>query len=106
MIHETFWTLLRDAAHWQFEIFLTLLTEAVTAGIGWLIVRKHWRHHIARDQRDITYNWAMNDVAKSSGHAVEIPEGPCDSCGGAKKTLPGSELCMSCGAVQVSGYRG
>ena len=104
-MHETFWTLLRDSAHWEFEIFLTILTETATAGIGWLLVRKHWRHHIARDQRDTTYNWSMNAVSKSSGHAIETPEGICEDCGGMKAALDGVDLCTGCGDIRVSGSR-
>ena len=99
-MHETFWTLLRDAAHWEFEIFLTILTEAATAGLGWLIVLKHWRHHIARDQRDTVYNWSMNPQAKAAGH-TETPEGICDDCGGAKAPLDGVDLCTGCGDIKV-----
>ena len=108
-MHETFWTLLRDSAHWKFEIFLTLLTEAATAGIGWLLVRKHWRHHIARDQRDVVYNWGMSPTAKAAGHVAEDPdgwpEGICDDCGGAKAALDGVDLCTGCGDIRVSGSR-
>ena len=49
-MHETFWTLLHDAAHWEFELFLMLLFDGVIFGICWPFLRKHWKHHIARDQ--------------------------------------------------------
>jgi hypothetical protein len=68
MNHETFWTLAHDAAHWEFEIFLTVLTELVMAGIGWLFVRKHWKHHIARDKRDEIYGY----LAKAAAYTVEL----------------------------------
>lgn len=35
MEHETFFTLLTDAAHWQFEVFLILLVDGLLAGIIW-----------------------------------------------------------------------
>ena len=51
-MHETFWTLLHDAAHWEFEIFLMLLFDGVIVGVCWPFLRKHWKHHLDRDQID------------------------------------------------------
>ena len=101
-MHETFWTLLRDSAHWEFELFLQLVFDVVIAGLLWPLVRKHWRHHIARDQRDIAHNWSMNDIAKSSGHVVDTIQGICNDCGGAKAALDGIDLCTGCGDIRVS----
>lgn len=100
-MHETFWTLLRDSAHWKFEIFLTLLTEAATAAFAWLFVRKHWRHHLARDQRDTIYNWSMSPKAVAAGHVSKTPKGLCDDCGGVKAPLDGVDLCTGCGDIKV-----
>ena len=52
MIHETFWTLLRDPAHWEFELFLMLLFDGLIFGLLWPFVRVHWRHHIRHDEAD------------------------------------------------------
>jgi len=101
MNHETFWTLLHDIAHWEFELFLQLIFDVIIAGLLWPLARKHWQHHIARDQRDMTYNWSMNPVAKSAGHAIETPEGFCDGCGGVKAALDGVDLCTGCGDLRV-----
>ena len=77
MIHETFWTLLRDPAHWAFEIFLMLLFDGLLFGLCWPFVRKHWRHHIDRDVRDDIQaqlpDWSMNVKAIESGHMKEAP---------------------------------
>ena len=111
-MHETFWTLLRDAAHWEFEIFLTILTEAATAGIGWLFVRKHWRHHIARDVRDTTYGRGLGERAQNtlalaqqnmldSSPRIQTPEGICEDCGGTKAALDGVDFCLGCGDMRV-----
>jgi hypothetical protein len=51
-MHETFWTLLRDPAHWEFELFLIAVFDVLIAGILWPFVRVHWRHHIARDKHE------------------------------------------------------
>ena len=52
MSHETFWSLLHDAAHWEFEIFLMVLFDGVIAGLLYPFVRKHWEHHVARDRHE------------------------------------------------------
>jgi hypothetical protein len=49
---ETFWTLLRDSAHWEFEIFLMLLLDGLVGAIAWPLIKKHWEHHIERDKRE------------------------------------------------------
>lgn len=62
-MNETFWTLLRDSAHWEFEIFLMLLFDGVIAGLCWPFVRRHWQHHIDRDRLDATpggLDWSLN----------------------------------------------
>lgn len=49
---ETFWTLLQDKAHWEFEIFLMILFDLVLGGLLWPLIKKHWNHHIARDEKE------------------------------------------------------
>ena len=51
---ETFWTLLHDAAHWEFEIFLMLIFDVVIGALLWPFVKKHYDHHIARDKKEAT----------------------------------------------------
>ena len=50
--HETFWTLLGDVAHWEFEIFVTIVFDVVVCGLLWPFVRRHWKHHVERDVRE------------------------------------------------------
>ena len=46
---ETFWTLLHDKAHWEFEGFLTLLFDGVLGGLVtyfiWPKIMEHWKCH-------------------------------------------------------------
>jgi len=49
---ETFWTLLRSAGHWEFELFLMMLFDGVIGCIAWPFVKKHWRHHLERDKNE------------------------------------------------------
>jgi hypothetical protein len=49
---ETFWTLFHDAAHWEFEIFLMILFDGLIFGLAWNFIKKHWKHHLERDQRE------------------------------------------------------
>jgi hypothetical protein len=51
-VTETFYDLLANAAHWEFEIFLMLLFDGLIAGLLYPFVRKHYDHHIARDERE------------------------------------------------------
>jgi len=51
---ETFWTLLHDKAHWEFEIFLMVLFDGVIGALLWPTIKKHWNHHIARDKKEGT----------------------------------------------------
>ena len=50
--HETFRTLLFDVAHWEFEIFVTLVFDGLVLGLLWPFIRRHWNHHLNRDARD------------------------------------------------------
>ena len=49
---ETFWTLLHNKAHWEFEGFLMILFDLIIGGIAWPFVKKHWRHHLERDREE------------------------------------------------------
>ena len=51
-MNESFWTLLRSAAHWEFEFFLMIVFDGLILGALWPFLRKHYLHHIARDQQD------------------------------------------------------
>ena len=50
---ETFWTLLHDKAHWEFEIFLMVIFDLIVGGVAWPVVKKHWQHHVDRDKRGV-----------------------------------------------------
>ena len=53
---ETFWTLLHDSAHWEFEIFLMTIFDGVIGYLGfrlfWPFIKRHWNHHVDRDKRE------------------------------------------------------
>jgi len=53
---ETFSTLVRDKAHWEFEMFLMALFDGVIGGLItyfiWPKIKEHWAHHKARDKQD------------------------------------------------------
>lgn len=49
---ETFWTLLHNRAHWEFEIFVTVVFDVVIGGMAWPFVQRHWNHHMMRDRRE------------------------------------------------------
>jgi hypothetical protein len=53
---ETFWSLMHDLAHWEFELFVGFVEMLVFDGLVglllWPQIRKHWQHHVARDRAD------------------------------------------------------
>ena len=53
---ETFWTLLHDLAHWEFEIFLMAVFDGLIGagiiGFCWPRIKKHWHHHLERDKAE------------------------------------------------------
>lgn len=54
MEHETFWTLLQDGAHWQFEIFLILLVDGLIGAIIWPFLKRIYSknpHHESDDKK-------------------------------------------------------
>jgi hypothetical protein len=101
-VSETFWTLLRDQAHWEFEIFLMLLFDGIIAGVCWPFLRKHWGHHIARDHAAAAvYDWSMSPAAIAASHLKNPPD-PCFSCAGSTVLLDNSVvICKECGHVTV-----
>jgi hypothetical protein len=48
---DTFTGLLRDRAHWEFEIFLMLLFDGVIAGLLFPLARRAWKRHIEREEK-------------------------------------------------------
>lgn len=59
MMQETFTSLLRDRAHWEFELFVgfveMVVFDVLILGVLWRFVSKHWQHHLARDRADVVY---------------------------------------------------
>jgi hypothetical protein len=51
MEHETFWTLVTDLAHWQFELFLIFIFDVVVGVLIWPQLKKWFRHHKEDDER-------------------------------------------------------
>lgn len=46
---ETFWTLLRDRAHWEFELFLMVLFDGIVGTMLYPWIRKHWNPSVKGD---------------------------------------------------------
>jgi hypothetical protein len=53
---ETFWTLLHNGAHWEFELFVgfveMLVFDVLVGLMIWPFIKKHWNHHTERDKRE------------------------------------------------------
>jgi hypothetical protein len=50
MPHETFLTLLKDPAHWEFEIFLIIIFDGLIGLILWPKIKKFLRHYKSDDK--------------------------------------------------------
>ena len=59
MQSETFWTLLRDRAHWEFELFLMVLFDGVVGALLWPFIKRHWDHHLSRDLDDTLSSYGL-----------------------------------------------
>jgi len=55
MEHETFLTLLKDPAHWMFEIFLIALFDGLIGLILWPKIKKFLQHYKSDDK--IIHDW-------------------------------------------------
>ena len=51
MEQETFWTLLKDPAHWEFELFLIFIFDVLIGILIWPQIRKFFRHHKDDDDK-------------------------------------------------------
>jgi hypothetical protein len=45
MEQETFWTLLRDLPHWEFELFLMVIFDVIIGALIWPRIKKSLMHH-------------------------------------------------------------
>ena len=46
MEHETFWTLIKDTAHWEFELFLIFIFDILIGLLIWPAIR-----HLIKDHK-------------------------------------------------------
>ena len=67
-MHETLMDLLRDRAHWEFELILMVIFDGLIGLIIWPFIKKHVQHHLDRDRRDIVQNWGTSCAAQLMGH--------------------------------------
>jgi hypothetical protein len=51
MEHETFLTLLKDPAHWQFELFLIAIFDGLIGLLIWPKIKNFTKHHKSDDER-------------------------------------------------------
>ena len=51
MENETFFTLLQDPAHWEFELFLVFVFDVLIGVVIWPRIQKLLKHHTSDDQK-------------------------------------------------------
>lgn len=49
---ESFMDLARSLSHWEFEFMLMVIFDGLIGAIAWPMLKKHWGHHLARDQKE------------------------------------------------------
>lgn len=64
MEQETFFTLLIDKAHWEFEIFLILLFDVLIGLLIWPWIRKFVIHHKSDDERIVELERRVDKLLK------------------------------------------
>ena len=78
MEHETFWTLLHDLAHWEFELFLIFIFDILIGVIIWPFFKKriydnnpHHKSDDAKIARLEKENRAMKRILLISDEDIE-----------------------------------
>lgn len=51
MEHETFFSLLRNPAHWEFELFLIFVFDVVVGMLIWPCLKRMNKHHKSDDKK-------------------------------------------------------
>ena len=51
MERETFWTLLGDLPHWEFELFVIFVFDVLIGVILWPRIKKFAKHHKSDDEK-------------------------------------------------------
>ena len=73
MEKETFFTLLRDLAHWEFEIFLMVLFDGI---FGWLIwskwLKKFFVHHKSDDDKIAVLEGEVKELKTNLGEDIKL----------------------------------
>lgn len=67
MEHETFFTLLFNAAHWEFEVFLMFLFDFVIGLILWPCVQRFFSHHRSDDDKVAKLERQVKEMQKLLG---------------------------------------
>ena len=78
---ETFWTLLHDSAHWEFELFLMFLFDVLIGMLIWPYIRKFFKHH-RKDDKKIAQLEKEVDALKKQ---IELILPKCGECGQVKE---------------------
>ena len=72
MEQETFWTLLHNAAHWQFELFLQFVFDIVLGIIIWPWFKSSVLHHESDDKKIEALEKQYEALAKQHLLVVEV----------------------------------
>jgi hypothetical protein len=65
MEQETFWTLLHNAPHWEFELFLMFIFDFLIGLILWPMVAKFFVHHKSDDDKIAALETEVAEIKKA-----------------------------------------
>ncbi len=65
MEHETFLILLKDPAHWQFELFLIFIFDVIIGLLLWPFISKFILHHKSDDDRIKELERRVDELTKN-----------------------------------------
>ena len=51
MEHETFFTLITSAAHWELELFIMIVVDGIIGALVWPRIKRFFVHHRSDDNK-------------------------------------------------------
>ncbi len=78
MEHETFWTLLQNASHWEFELFLMFIFDVVIGLFLWPRIKRWKRHHTGDDNKlkwlEQQVQWLLQNMTRGANDSASSLE--------------------------------
>jgi hypothetical protein len=76
MEHETFFTLICDLAHWEFELFILVICDVFIGALLWPQLKRWTKHHKSDDQQLADLQEQVAEIQRKLG--IEPTHSPND----------------------------